>query len=137
MDRDGWQRQIAQPQLKDDCLVSTAPQHWIIGIHHGRRAPLRLITWDGEQQNRRHNRAESISDEDRLGYMEDRLGYMEDRLGYMKDRLGYMEYRLGYMEDRLGYMEDRLGYMDDRLGYMEDRLGYMKDRVGYMEDRLG
>lgn len=36
-----WQRQIAQPQLKGDCLAPCSPKRWIIGIHH-------------EQQHRSH-----------------------------------------------------------------------------------
>lgn len=36
-----WQRQIAQPQLKGDCLAPCSLKRWIIGIHH-------------EQQHRSH-----------------------------------------------------------------------------------
>ncbi len=61
-----WQRQIAWPQLKGDCLPPRSLKHWIVGIHHEQQrwSPHWRITWNRQQLMSRNNRDEdkTISD---------------------------------------------------------------------------
>lgn len=52
--RDAWQRRIAQPQLKGDCLAPCSLKRWIIGLHHEQQhwSPYRQITWDRQPRRR-------------------------------------------------------------------------------------